>query len=129
MNNPVKILSLLAPEEGTYAVDEIQFLDTDDSIITPNTDTVTWCLTDKNKNIINGKEEESIDSEESMIVVLSGLDLAVSGEADKIFVNNGVTIKYYQRNLTVKGRVNSNIGNNLPSTTEFVFFVENIVCI
>lgn len=129
MSNPVKILSLLAPEEGTYAVDEIQFLDTDDSVITPNADTVTWCLTDKNKNIINGKEEESIDSEESMIVVLSGLDLAVSGEPDKIFVNNGITIKYYQRNLTVKGRVNSNIGNNLPSTTEFVFFVENIVCI
>ena len=129
MNNPVKILSLLAPEEGTYAIDEIQFLDTDDSVITPNVDTVTWCLTDKNENVINGREEEEIASSSSMLVTVSGLDLAVSGEADKTLVSNGVTLEYYQRNLTVKGKVNSNLGNNLPSTKVFIFFVEHIVCV
>ncbi|KKK67755.1 hypothetical protein LCGC14_2950910, partial [marine sediment metagenome] len=40
---PVEILDTNASEEGTYAIDEIQFLDSQDTpaAVTPETDTVT----------------------------------------------------------------------------------------
>ncbi|KKK74126.1 hypothetical protein LCGC14_2886880, partial [marine sediment metagenome] len=52
---PVEILSTNASEEGTYAIDEIQFLDSRDTpvIVIPETGSVTWCLTGKNGTIIN----------------------------------------------------------------------------
>ncbi len=132
---PVEILSTNASEEGTYAIDEIQFLDSQDTpvAITPETSTVTWCLTDKNGNIINSREDVPITSASSMTIVLSGSDLTISGAADKFDTRNGVIIELYQRHVLVQGLVDTTIGtetlDNTPVTKEFIFYIENIVCL
>ena len=127
MSTPVEVLSLPASEEGTYAVDDIEFLDEDDTVLTPLTDTVTWSLCDSAENSI--REDVAIASAASMTVTMSGTDLSVSGYPDKVIKRKGVKINTYERHLYVTGRVNSNLGNNLPTTKEFIFFIENIVCI
>ena len=132
---PVEILSANASEEGTYAIDEIQFLDSQDTpvAVTPEADSVTWCLTDKNGDIINNRENVAITSASSMTIVLSGDDLAVSGSVDKYVTRDNVIIQQYQRHVLVQGEVNTVIGTetlvNTPVTKEFIFYIENIVCI
>ena len=132
---PVEILSANASEEGTYAIDEIQFLDSQDTpvAVTPEVGSVTWCLTDKNGDIINNREDVPITSASSMTIVLSGDDLAVSGTVDKYVTRDGVIIKQYERHVLVQGLVDTVIGtetlDNTPVTKEFIFYIENIVCI
>ena len=130
---PVVILDTNASEEGTYAIDDIQFLDSQDPpvAITPEADSVTWCLTDKNGNIINSRENVPITSASSMTIVLSGDDLAISGTADKFDTRNGVIIEQYERHVSVQGLVDTVIGtetlDNTPVTKEFIFYIENII--
>ena len=132
---PVEILDTNASEEGTYAIDEIQFLDSQDTpvAITPEVGSVTWCLTDKNGDIINSREDVPITSASSMTIVLSGDDLAVSGSADKHVTRDGVIILQYERHVLVQGLVDTVIGtetlDNTPITKEFIFYIENIVCL
>ncbi|KKN06567.1 hypothetical protein LCGC14_1075830 [marine sediment metagenome] len=132
---PVTILDTNASEEGTYAIDDIQFLDSQDPpvAVTPEVGSVTWCLTDKNGTIINSREDVPITSASSMTIVLSGDDLAISGNADKYVTRNGVIIEQYQRHVLVQGLVDTVIGtetlDNTPVTKEFIFYIENIVCL
>ncbi len=132
---PVSILDTKASEEGTYAIDEIQFLDSQDTpvAVIPETGSVTWCLTNKNGDIINSREDVPITSSSSMTIVLSGDDLAVDGTADKYDTRDGVIIKLYQRHVLVQGLVDTVIGtetlDNTPVTKEFIFYIENIVCL
>ena len=132
---PVTILDTKASEEGTYAIDEIQFLDSQDTpvAVTPEVGSVTWCLTDKNGTIINDREDVAITSASSMTIVLSGDDLAVSGSVDKYVTRDGVIIQQYERHVLVQGEVNTVIGTetlvNTPVTKEFIFYIENIVCL
>lgn len=134
-NLPVEILTLAASEEGTYAIDEIEFLDSHDTpvAITPEADSVTWCLTDKNGNVINSREDVPITSASSMTIVLSGDDLAINGNADKFVTRDGVIIEQYERHVSVQGLVDTVIGtetlDNTPVTKEFIFYIENIVCL
>ena len=131
---PVEILSTNASEEGTYAIDEIQFLDSQDTpvAVTPEVGSVTWCLTDKNGTVINSREDVPITSASSMTIVLSGDDLAISGSVDKYVTRNGVIIQQYQRHVLVQGLVDTVIGtetlDNTPVTKEFIFYIENLVC-
>ena len=133
--SPIEILSTNASEEGTYAIDNIQFLDSQDTpvAVTPEAGSVTWCLTDKNDNIINSREDVPITSASSMTIVLSGDDLAISGNADKFVTRDGVIIELYQRHVLVQGLVDTVIGtetlDNTPVTKEFIFYIENIVCL
>ena len=132
---PVEILSTTASEEGTYAIDEIQFLDSQDTpvAVTPEADSVTWCLTDKNGDIINSREDVPITSASSMTIVLSGDDLVISGSVDKYVTRDGVIIKQYERHVLVKGLVDTVIGTetleNTPVTKEFIFYIENLTCL
>ncbi len=132
---PVVILDTNASEEGTYAIDEIQFLDSQDTpvAITPEADSVTWCLTDKNGTVINSREDVPITSASSMTIVLSEDDLAISGTADKLVTRDGVIIEQYERHVSVQGLVDTVIGtetlDNTPVTKEFIFYIENIVCL
>lgn len=132
---PVVILDTNASEEGTYAIDNIQFLDSQDTpvAITPVAVSVTWCLTDKNGNVINNREAVPIISASSMTIVLSGDDLAINGTADKFVTRDGVIIEQYERRVSVQGLVDTIIGtetlDNTPVTKEFIFYIENIVCL
>lgn len=132
---PVVILDTNASEEGTYAIDDIQFLDSQDTpvAITPEAGSVTWCLTDKNGNVINNREDVPITSASSMTIVLSGDDLAISGNADKFETRDGVIIEQYERHVSVQALVDTIIGtetlDNTPVTKEFIFYIENIICL
>lgn len=129
MNDPIEILTLKASERGTYAITNIQFLDEDDTVIPPKTDTCKYCLTDKAGVVINAKQDVIIPTTPTMNLVLSGDDLAVSGTPDKTFTSNGVITKQYQRHVALRGTVDSTLGNDLPVTKEFIFFIEDIVCL
>ena len=107
----------------------MQFLDEDDTPVTPNASTVTWCLTDKNGNVINSRLNVALVSALSMTVKMSGLDLAISGNPDKIITRNGVKINQYERHVAVKGEIDSTLGTDLPVTKGFIFYIEDIVCI
>lgn len=128
-NMPVEILTLAAAENGTYAIDDIQFLDEDDNAVVPNADTVTWCLTDNDGNVINNREDVALTSALSMTIVLSGDDLEVSGNPERTVKKNYFDIEIYQRRVAIRGEIDSTLGNDLPVTKEFAFNIENIVCL
>lgn len=87
-------------EEGTAKV-TVSFVDENDDAVAPNAGTLTWTLTDRRGRIINEREDVAITSAASVVVVLSGDDLAI-GE----YGTNRV--------ITFEGLYNSDIGNNLP---------------
>ena len=128
-NQPVEVLTLAASENGTYPIDDIQFLDETNTAKVPNTDTVTWCLTDNDGNVINSREDVPLTSALSMTILLSGDDLQVSGEPDKTIIRDGFLVKIYQRRVAVRGEIDSTLGNDNPVTKEFAFNIENIVCL
>lgn len=111
-------LSEKAQEGSTFAI-KVDFTvktDPDDEVgipFTPNSG-LTWNLNDKNGNEVNGRTDVDIDSAESIIIVLSGADLALAG---------GPIHRY----VTVKGTFNGVLGNNLPLIGEVSFQIQNLV--
>lgn len=132
---PVQILTKNASSEGTYAIDGIQFFDASEIPvpIIPEAGTVFWCLTDKNGGVINGRQDVAVTSALSMTIVLSGDDLASEGTADRYITRDGAIIELRERRVAIKGEVDTVIGtetlDNTPVTKEFIFLIENIVCV
>ena len=83
-------------------------------LITPNAG-LTWSLTDLDGNIINDRDEVELVSASSVLIVLSGNDLALSGGYPA------------ERCVTVEGTYNSVLGNNLTLKDAMVFQIENLV--
>ena len=110
-------LSEKAQEGSTYAI-KVDFTvkaDPTDEVgapFTPNSG-LTWSLMDKAGNAINGKTDEPIASAESIVIVLSGLDLALAG---------GPTLRY----VTIKGTFNGVLGDNLSLVGEVSFPIQNL---
>jgi hypothetical protein len=107
-----------AQEGSTFAI-KVEFTvkaDPDDEVGTPFTPNsgLVWSLKDKDGNEINGKTDEPISSGESIIIVLKGDDLALTG---------GPTRRY----VTIEGTYNGVLGDNLPLVGEVSFPIENLV--
>lgn len=107
-------LSVSPVERGTCFVDA-SFFDENDDPMTPNNDLV-WTLTDARGAVINDREEVSITPDETVTIVLSGLDLAIAP-------TEGVAV----RKLLFEGTYNSDLGNNLPFKDEVTFTITNFV--
>lgn len=111
-------LSEKAQEGSTYAirVDFTVKADPDDTVGTPFTPNsgLVWSLKDKDGAVINGRNAEAIASAESITIVLSGADLALTGGSARRFV-------------TVKGQFNGVLGDNLSLIGEASFQIENLV--
>jgi hypothetical protein len=106
-----------ATEGGTYGI-EISFFekanpDADRTPFTPNAG-LLWSLRDKYGNVINDKEDEPIDSDETITIVLSGNDLALVGGPETRYV-------------TVEGTYNGVLGNDLVLIGEVSFQIKNLV--
>jgi len=106
-----------AIEGGTYGI-LVEFWErttptADPTSFTPNAGLV-WSLRDKHGTPVNGKEDQPITSGTSIIIVLTGNDLALSG---------GPTRRY----VTVEGTYNGVLGNNLPLVDEVSFQIANLV--
>lgn len=83
--------------------------------VVPNSG-LTWSLSDKDGNIINEREDVSIDPPaQSVMITLSGNDL------------NTFAGKSTRRFVTIKGSYNGTAGNNLPLAEEASFQIDNLV--
>ncbi len=111
-------LSEKAQEGSTFPirVDFTVKVDPDDVVGTPFTPNsgLTWSLKDKDGNEVNGRTGIPITSAESIIIVLSGADLALSGGP-------------IRRYVTVKGTFNGVLGDDLPLMGEVSFQIQNLV--
>lgn len=108
----VETLSEVAVERSTYVV-TISFYDEDDNPVVPSS--VTWTLTDEDGVVINDREDVVATPATSLEMVLSGLDLAVSGQVTAT------------RILTVSGVYDSDAGSDLPLRAHVRFSVEGLV--
>lgn len=93
-------LTISPAEEGT-AIVTASFTDENGAAEIPNAGTLTWTLTDRHGRVINDREDVAIASAASVVVILTGDDLAI-GEYG------------LNRVITFEGLYNSTLGNNLP---------------
>jgi len=105
------ILFEKAIKEGTYII-TLNFIDEDNEDDLPPT-TVLWTLQDPSGQVINNREDETETPAAEVNIVLSGDDLAITGQAA-------------ERILIVHGTYNSSYGNNLPYRKGFQFEIEDM---
>ena len=113
---PTKLLEK-AIEESTFAIKTYFAVKTDpDDLIgtpfTPNSG-LTWSLTNKDGSIVNHRVNQPLTPAESVIIVLKGADLALTGGP-------------VQRYVIVRGTYNGVLGNNLPILDEVSFMIQNL---
>ena len=113
---PTKLLEK-AIEGSTFAIKTDFTVKTDPSDdvgipFTPNSG-LTWSLTDKDGNIVNNRLDEGITSAESVVIVLKGDDLVLTGGP-------------VQRYVIIRGTFDGVLGNNLPLIDEVYFQIQNL---
>lgn len=87
-------------EEAAYAVTFSAFVDETGASATPQS--ATWTLTDRAGNVINSRSAVSVTPGTSIIVLLSGNDLAIAAGDDG------------RRALLLEWIYDSSLGNDLP---------------
>ncbi len=112
-----EILHDKAKEGGTFGI-KVAFTektDPSDAVGTPFTPNsgLKWSLKDRAGGEVNGKTDQPLTPGETVVIVLSGDDLALSG---------GPTHRY----VTVEGTYNGVLGNNLPIVDEVSFQIQNL---
>ncbi len=111
-------LSEKAVEGSTFGikVDFTAKADPSDLVGTPFTPNagLTWSLTDRHGNEINGRTDEPLTEAESVVIALTGDDLALAGGPTRRFV-------------IVKGTYNGVLGNNMSLIDEVSFQIQNLV--
>ena len=110
------VLTEPAVEQSVYWI-TVGFLDEDSNAMAP--DVATWTLTDLKGNLINARQDVSIDTPSTEEVVeLSGDDLVVDG--------NDIV----QRMLTIEGTYTSvNYGAGKPFKIQIQFPVEPVIIV
>ena len=111
-------LPIKAKEGSTFGI-KVDFIektteDQEGSPITPNAG-LTWSLKEKDGTPVNNKTDVPLDSAPSVIIVLSGDDLAL---------NAGYPVERY---VTIQGTYNSILGSDLSLIDEVSFQIENLV--
>ena len=113
---PTKLLEK-AIEESTFAIKTDFTVKTDpsDPVGTPfiPNSGLSWSLTDKDGGIVNDRIDEPLTPAESVIILLKGDDLALTG---------GPVRRY----VIVRGTYNGVLGNNLPILDETSFMIQNL---
>ena len=84
------------------------------SPITPNPG-LKWSLRDEEGQTVNGKADVPISEASTIVIILSGADLAIPG---------GYPVRRF---LTITGTYDSSLGENLPIKEEVSFQIENLV--
>lgn len=91
-------LTEIALEESTYVV-TVDFVDQEGTAVTPNA--ASWTLTDGEGTIINGREDEAIETPSSTeTIVLSGADLALQNDQNREFRVLQIRATYDSMSLT-----------------------------
>ncbi len=120
------ILADRATENSAYAIKGIQFLDEDNTPTLPNS-APTWSMCRSGGEILHtGTLSISLTN----TLVFNGAQLIIdNSELTTSRNNNGATILSAERRVTVNGQVNTSLGNDLEVSQEFIFWIDNIVCI
>lgn len=92
-------LSVDAIEQGTYVVTAV-LTDENGDAVTPTA--LTWSLYNEKGVVVNGREDVAITPASTVNIVLSGDDLAISGNTDE------------RRVFLLTGAYNSSLGSGLP---------------
>jgi hypothetical protein len=104
-------LAAPANERSTYAI-TLTFRDEAGTLVTPTA--ATWTLTDDGGAVINGRLDVPLSAASSVVVVLSGADLAVGSDRNR-------------RVLTVEATYTSSLGSGLPLVDEVRFAITPLV--
>lgn len=105
-------LSERAKERGTYAITVVP-KDETGTAVAPTA--AVWDLTDEDGTVINSRSSVSCTSlSTSMVVILSGADLAISDDEE------------LKRIFTIRYTYNSSYGTGLPGRDEVALFIENL---
>lgn len=113
MESPITVLQTKALEGNTFPL-VASFRDETGTLVTPNTGSLTWRLSDLAGNIMNGRSAVSIDSASSVYIVLD--------EDDTLVGDYGT-----ERLVVVKGTYNSvTLGSNKRIKAAVKFFIEPI---
>lgn len=118
------IISYVKPNEKSTAKFTISVTDSEGTAVTPKTD-LLWTLCKADGTVVDTGE---VTAALSMIVILSGDQLAISSdELDTASYNLvfGKKVYYVKRSLTVSTTIDTDIGNDLPVTQEFIFLIDN----
>jgi hypothetical protein len=108
-----------AVEKSSYAVTLSGWTDAVGTTVTP--DTLTWTLTTAGGSVINSRSAVSATPAASVVILLSGLDLAFqTGEA---------TTADVVRVLTIEGTYTSSLGNGIPLREEYRFLLSPLVVV
>jgi hypothetical protein len=108
-----------AVEKSSYAVTLSGWTDAVGTTVTP--DTLTWTLTTTSGAVINSRSAVSATPAASVIILLSGLDLAFqTGEA---------TTADVVRVLTIEGTYTSSLGSAIPLKEEYRFLLMPLVVV
>ena len=114
MTRPV--LALEAVEKSTYVV-TLTFTDAEASAVSPST--VTWSLSDSAGTAINSRTNVVATPGASVVIVLSGADLALlTGETPPV-----------RRLLTVQATYSSTEGAGLPLKEEYAFVLRGLTVV
>ena len=103
--------------EGSSLPILITFANPDGAAVTPNTDTVTWTLSDSSGTIINDRKQVAVSSAASIKIVL---------DEDDTSAQTGETALKLQRHFLVKYEYDSTYGNNLKGKGLLIFHIRNI---
>jgi len=98
-------------EESSFIFD-IDFYDEDKDSVIPKT--LTWTLTDTSGNVINSREDVVVTPAAQVNIILSGDDLAITGNSDEIRV------------ITIEATYDSDIGSDIPIKEDYSFKINNI---
>lgn len=112
---PTTELTERAAENGTFGIkcDFVEKAPGGDVPFTPKPG-LKWSLRDSQKNIINSRSDVPITPAQSVIIVLTGADLALTGGPAKRYV-------------IVEGTYDGVLGTDLVVLKEAVFQIKNLV--
>ena len=98
-------------ERSTLAL-VASFRDENGELITPSI--ITWSLTDGDGNIVNSRADESASPANTIAIVLSGDDLAMTAGDDG------------RRQVVIRATYDGDLGDDLPITGMIEFTVRNV---
>ena len=114
MPTTIKVQDGYLVEESSGGI-EVSFTDTDGSAATPDTP-IKWTWMNSDGDVINNREEEEITADSTIVIPVSGDDLALP---------EGRTSP---RVLCVEGTYDSAVlGDNVPFKDELTIYVKNLV--
>jgi hypothetical protein len=110
------LLDEIAKEGHVFAI-AVDFIDENDNAFTPNTDSISWGLYDKDGTEL-ASSSSAPTSAPSINIIIPGSEMSIQ--------ESEVKLASAPRFLRVSATYDSALGNNLAVVNEYKFFLENL---